>query len=70
MIYGVLNIGADQQEYTQPPKPDFYERNYSHDGVEKWAKDYWDGEKWYYVRGGKPSITQSREWREISTKEK
>jgi hypothetical protein len=63
MIYGHQYEWPEQGQ-GQPPKPDFYERNYN--GC--WHRDYWDGERWYFVKGGKPAITQGREWREISTK--
>ena len=51
-------------DYKQPSRPDFYERMYRGG----WIKDYWDGERWYYVKGGQVAKTQVREWREISTK--
>jgi hypothetical protein len=65
MIYMHVKYGMNEQKFEQPKTEGFYERNYN--GC--WHKDYWDGRQWYFVKGGKPAITQVREWREISTKE-
>lgn len=56
-------------DFQQPPRPDFYQRKYIGDDYEpQWVKDYWDGEKWRYTKGGRVAKTQVREWREILTK--
>jgi hypothetical protein len=62
MIYAHVKYGMNEQKFEQPKTAGFYERNYN--GC--WHKDYWDGERWYFVKGGKPAITQGREWREIT----
>jgi hypothetical protein len=65
MIYGHINIAEPEAKVEKPQIEGFYERNYN--GC--WHRDYWDGRQWYFVKGGKPAVTQVREWRVITREE-
>lgn len=53
----------------QPSAAGFYERMYRGEDFDPiWTKDYWDGSRWYYVKGGMVAKTQNREWRVIQSK--
>ena len=71
MIYAHIDMTPDAPKYQPPPRPDFYLCNDTphSGGPEHWTKNYWDGQHWYYVEGGKQMQTQNWVWRVI-TKEK